>query len=201
MSRACHLLIIALLGHRFKECSLPLRNNNSSKLPGTDIGERSSITPSFAFKAVTMLWILISVIAFSTVPLGSKAEVCFSDYCEFHLTISFGMTMSDMDDGEAVDELSLSNGCLHQKSKLPLDKNCLQVGEEPTLAAAWTNFKTGGKSLLTTDGYRRRVILVNGQFPGPTLEVGLNSQVCCLIFHGGFAHGVMVRLFELYIER
>ncbi|XP_035661520.1 L-ascorbate oxidase-like [Branchiostoma floridae] len=119
----------------------------------------------------------------------ATAEMCTDDVCEFTLVVRQARTMTYTgSDGKVNGIEILKNGSLQDKYSLSqgdMDGPIVPVEET-----------------ITADGVQRNVILVNDQFPGPTLEVMEGAQVVLTVvnklyreatslhFHGMYMRGV-----------
>lgn len=91
------------------------------------------------------------------------AAICTSRQCTFHLDVTLYKTMTYRDEYLMLRPVQL-NG-----SQLQANVN----GDIRNLSAS---------EVILADGFPRDVILINGQFPGPTIEVTEGAQVCRPIF-------------------
>ncbi|CAH1248817.1 Hypp8435 [Branchiostoma lanceolatum] len=119
----------------------------------------------------------------------ATAQRCTDDVCEFTLVVRYGRTMTHTDGKSDDREVKiLTNGSLQVTNSIPgADAPIKIVPVEET---------------ITADGVQRNVILVNDQFPGPTLEVMEGAQVVVTVvnklireatslhFHGMYMRGV-----------
>jgi hypothetical protein len=86
------------------------------------------------------------------------AAICTSPVCTFQLDVTLYQTMTYRDEFLMLRPVYL-NG-----SQLQADVN----GEQRNLSAS---------EVILADGFPRDVILINGQFPGPTIEIMEGAQV------------------------
>ena len=108
----------------------------------------------------------------------TRAEICNSDVCEFTLVVSHGQTMTLVDKKLRYAEVSLHGDQLH----LVDAESWAGPGlEEIDLEEVGMDYNSSAPGhIVTADGYKRSLILINGQFPGPALHVREGSQVCKL---------------------
>jgi len=98
---------------------------------------------------------------------STAGEVCRGPVCEFQFVVSRVQTMTTKIDGK-VFNVQL-NG-----TRLQVVENSLRVvADYSTIIGRTVN----PDDVITTDGYSRDVIVINDQFPGPTIEVMEGVQV------------------------
>ncbi|KAI8496477.1 hypothetical protein Bbelb_257760 [Branchiostoma belcheri] len=118
----------------------------------------------------------------------ATTQRCADDVCEFTLVVRYARTMMHTgSDGTVTRVEILTNGSLLAIDERAGDKEGSIVPVNET---------------ITADGVQRNVILVNDQFPGPTLEVMEGAQVVVTVvnnllreatslhFHGMYMRGV-----------
>ena len=114
---------------------------------------------NFAFLAIVSVWISASV-----------AEICTDSRCEYHFDVrrQRSMTWTNPDNGAEYNVgLNTSN------NQLQLIPNCQRIpGSDPLLGSY-----VPADEVITAGGYIRNVITVNGQFPGPSIEVMEGTEV------------------------
>ncbi|XP_066264314.1 uncharacterized protein [Branchiostoma lanceolatum] len=131
-------------------------------------------------RTLILTWICVSM---------ATAEMCTDDVCEFTLVVRRARTMTHTgSDGMVHGVEILKNGSLQNKYVVfsgDIDGPIVPVEET-----------------ITADGVQRNVILLNDQFPGPTLEVMEGAQVVVTVvnnlmreatslhFHGMYMRGV-----------
>jgi len=102
---------------------------------------------------------------------STAGEVCRGPVCEFQFVVSLAETMTTKIDGK-VFSVGL-NG-----TRLQVVENSLRLAVKyPDIIGRTVN----PADVITADGYSRDVIVVNGQFPGPTIEVMEGVQVSCSV--------------------
>jgi len=98
---------------------------------------------------------------------STAGEVCSGPVCEFQFVVSRVQTMTTKIDGK-VFSVRL-NG-----TRLQVVENSLRrAADYPNIIGRTVN----PDDVITADGYSRDVIVVNDQFPGPTVEVMEGVQV------------------------
>lgn len=88
----------------------------------------------------------------------SQSKVCTNSTCTYHLVIDYCWTMKHKD----------SNGVVHD---VTLNGTSLQYAAGSDIHTVSPN------DVITADGFPRRILTVNGQYPGPPIEVTEGSQV------------------------
>ena len=96
-------------------------------------------------------------------------KICHSKVCEFTLNIQYDRTLvyRDQENGGNAYDVQL-NG-----TKLEIVENSHKQREYDGTIGRYVN----SDDVITCDGRKRTIIVINGQFPGPTLEVMEGSQV------------------------
>jgi len=98
---------------------------------------------------------------------STAGEVCRGPVCEFRFVVSLAETMTTRIDGK-VFNVQL-NG-----TRLQVVENSLRRAVDyPDIIGRTVN----PDDVITVDGYSRDVIVINDQFPGPTIEVMEGVQV------------------------
>jgi len=96
-----------------------------------------------------------------TLMTSTAGEVCLGPVCEFRFVVSITETMTTKINGK-VFSVGL-NG-----TRLQVVENSLRRADDyPDIIGRTVN----PDDVITADGYSRDVITINGQFPGPTIEV------------------------------
>lgn len=95
-----------------------------------------------------------------------KAVHCTLPKCEFNLDIRYGTTMSVLNPSGTERFNVVMDG-----DKLKVVKNDFHR-EDPEIGQY-----VDPHSVWTADGFSRNIITINGEFPGPTLEVMHNCEV------------------------
>ena len=90
---------------------------------------------------------------------------CWAAVCEFRMSLTMGHTMTRNIPGKDPEPLELQGGCLKPVGAAAADP-CIPI--PPDQASS---------NIVTADGRARNVLLINNQFPGPTIEVLENSEV------------------------
>ncbi|XP_078620980.1 uncharacterized protein LOC144887566 isoform X1 [Branchiostoma floridae x Branchiostoma japonicum] len=116
------------------------------------------------------------------------AEICTEDVCEFTLVVRRARTMTYTgSDGKVNGVEILRNGSLQVK---------VHIG--------WAEDKDGPivpvEQTITADGVQRNVILVNDQFPGPTLEVMEGAQVVLKVINHFYREVTSLHVHGLYMR-
>lgn len=88
----------------------------------------------------------------------SQADICTNATCTYDLVIDYAWTMQYKD----------SNGVVHN---VTLNGTSLQYVTGSEIHTVSPN------DVITADGYFRRLLLFNGQYPGPPIEVVHGAQV------------------------
>ena len=99
---------------------------------------------------------------------SSSAEICTSPVCAYEFVIRRVQTMTYTDEGGAVFNVAL-NG-----TDLVVSENAFRRAIDHPGSIGRV---VPPDRVITADGYVRDVIVINDQFPGPTLEVMEGSQV------------------------
>jgi len=98
---------------------------------------------------------------------STAGEVCLGPVCEFQFVVRLAETMTTKIDGK-VFNVQL-NG-----TRLQVVENSLRrAADYPDIIGRTVN----PDDVITADGYSRDVIVINDQFPGPTIEVMEGVQV------------------------
>ena len=106
----------------------------------------------------------IALIFVIGIPFFVNAEICFDKVCEYEMVLRWERTMVYRTETKGF-EVEMKDGQMKIKSN-SLRQNDEEIGDvvDPS-------------RVITADGYERNIITINGQFPGPTLEVVKGSQV------------------------
>ena len=117
-------------------------------------------------KALLLTWsVLLNLNVGEAVP-ATLGVPCWADICEFQMMLTLGHTLTRNTPGQPPEELELqAGGCVKVKDSPPLSP-CLDIASNQV-----------SSNIVTADGRARNVLLVNGQFPGPTIEVMEGSTV------------------------
>ena len=101
---------------------------------------------------------------------ATTADICTKDICEFHLDIRRIRTMTyAKPDGSGSYNVVLDP----TNNKLKIVPNLLRTpGSDPLL-----DTYIEAEKVVTAGGYIRNVITMNGQFPGPSIEVMEGAEV------------------------
>jgi len=95
------------------------------------------------------------------------SDVCTGPVCEFEFVVRRAQTMTTTIDGQ-VFSVQLN------ETRLQVVENSFRrAAEYPDIIGRTLN----PDDVITADGYSRDVIVINDQFPGPTLEVTEGVQV------------------------
>ena len=113
-----------------------------------------------ALSAVSFLCVLI-------LALAARAEICEMDVCRFKLIIERRRTMTHLTEDGTTWDMAL-NG-----SKFVVQYDAFNHERDSTLVGT----QVAAEDVLTADGAHKYIIVVNQQFPGPTLEVMEGAQV------------------------
>ena len=108
-------------------------------------------------------------ILFLLIPMTScvVSEVCRGPVCEFQFVVRRAQTMTTNIDGQAF------NVRLNGTRLQVVENSFRRSGAFPDVIGRTVN----PDYVITADGYSRDVIVINDQFPGPTLEVMEGVQV------------------------
>jgi hypothetical protein len=101
---------------------------------------------------------------------AATAEICTADVCEYEFEIRWHRTMTyakSDGSGSYNVELDASNG------SLKIVPNSLRVAGSDPLIGTYID----PDLVITAGGFIRNVITVNGQMPGPSIEVMAGAQV------------------------
>ena len=86
---------------------------------------------------------------------------CWDNVCEFQMSLTLGHTLTRTHPTGHVDDLELNpGGCVNVTGGGNTSPPCIDIIAN-----------TASSRVITADGRKRSVLLVNGQFPGPSLEV------------------------------
>jgi len=114
-----------------------------------------------------MMWLVVCLLIATSV---ASSEVCTDPVCEFEFIVRRTQTMTTTIDGQ-VFSVQL------KETRLQVVKNSFRrVADYPDIIGRTVD----PDDVITADGYPRDVIVVNDQFPGPTLEVTEGVQVSSL---------------------
>jgi len=114
------------------------------------------------YRSMATLLILVSACLMTI-----TAELCVEDICEYHFEIRRWRSMTYYTPkGSYNVEL---NG-----TRLQITENSFRKEEKAPLAGSFVN----SDDVITADGFRRELITINDQFPGPTIEVMKGAEVC-----------------------
>ncbi len=91
-------------------------------------------------------------------------DICTSNICEYSFTIRHQETMVYRGQGKTVNVRLNGTDLLTTANQMRLN--------DVTMGA-----KVNNSDVITADGFERLVITINGQFPGPTIEVLEGAQV------------------------
>ncbi|CAH1249449.1 Hypp8609 [Branchiostoma lanceolatum] len=130
-------------------------------------------------RTLIITWICVSM---------ATAEMCTDDVCEFTLIVRRARTMTHTgSDGKVNGVEILRNGSLQVK---------VHVG--------WAEDTDGPivpvEETITADGVQRNVILVNDQFPGPTLEVMEGAQVVLKVINHFYKDVASLHVHGMYMR-
>ena len=117
------------------------------------------------------------------------SETCFESLCEFTLVVSEfrSMTFKNDADGKAYDVRLNENGTLN----LVTSRWHLNV----------PNITISPDMVYTADGSEaRNIILVNGRFPGPTLEVMEGSEVAVKVINNMEQQGITIHWHGIHLR-
>ena len=110
--------------------------------------------------------LILSIIA-TLLAILVNAEICTDDICEYELVLRHTRTMVYKTTSRQYSvELNETN------SRLQVLENLANPLPDDVIGTF-----VNGSDVITADGYRRTIVTINGQFPGPTIEVQEGSQV------------------------
>ncbi|KAJ7337088.1 hypothetical protein OS493_009940 [Desmophyllum pertusum] len=140
--------------------------------------DRRYVTMKNIIVMVSILHFLCDI--FQIFPCKAESEFCFDSVCEFTFVISESRSMTfTTEDGRTSYDVELEgNGTLklapnHWHSQVP-------------------NITLTPEMVHTADGSaQRNIILVNGQFPGPTLEVLEGAEVAVKVVNELVKEGLL----------
>jgi len=92
---------------------------------------------------------------------STAGEVCRGPVCEFQFVVDVAETMTTKIDGKVF------NVQLNGTRLQVVESSLRQAVKYPDVIGRTVN----PDDVITTDGYPRDVIVINDQFPGPTIEV------------------------------
>ena len=126
------------------------------------------MAPTHQDTAIGVLALIIMV----TIQLeytGCRAEICTRDICEYDFVLRYSrpLVWHNKDDPYVGGYDVVLNG-----TDLVIGPNPVRLPNDPVLGTV-----VSPDDVITADGYQRNIITINGQFPGPTLEVMAGSQV------------------------
>lgn len=119
----------------------------------------------------------------------AESEFCFASICEFTFVVSESRTMTfRTEDGSASYDVKMD-----EKGTLKLAPNLWHT-QVP-------NITLTPAKVHTADGSgRRNIILVNGQFPGPTLEVMEGAEVAVKVVNELVKEGLTIHWHGIYMR-
>lgn len=115
------------------------------------------------FSSVRNIVIVLGIAAI----VGCSAEICTDEVCEYEFDIAWGRTMT----------------AYHGSRAFAVKEDGKGLREAESLYRKREDYpETIGKALspdvvITADGVERDVITINGQFPGPVIEVMEGTEV------------------------
>ena len=114
---------------------------------------------------------LMSLLILSQQDIGCRAEICTRDVCEYDFVLRYSQSMVWFDRADA-------DGSVHSYD-VQLNGSDLVIS--PNSFRSQSNSMIGTvvspEDVITADGFQRNIITINGEFPGPTLEVMAGAQV------------------------
>ncbi|XP_066272659.1 uncharacterized protein [Branchiostoma lanceolatum] len=126
-----------------------------------------------------LTWICVSM---------ATAEMCTDDVCEFTLVVRRAKTMTHTGSDDKVNGIEiLRNGSLQVKVHVGWAKDT----DGPIVPVEET---------ITADGVQRNVIVVNDQFPGPTLEVMEGAQVVLKVINHFYKEVTSLHVHGMYMR-
>ena len=124
--------------------------------------DHSGLTLTFSMAPFSIRRILMLCSLFRV----SSAAICSSDVCEYDFTVRHARTMVYRHPTKGAYDVKL-NG-----SKLQVTENTNRQPPDDFLGTY-----VNESDVITADGFQRTVIVINGQFPGPAIEVTEGAQV------------------------
>jgi Multicopper oxidase len=135
--------------------------------------------------AQSSVFLLVLSAVTSTTDGGNAGNfVCTESSCKFHLIIERRQTMTTVIDGDAFDVALDDAGQLKV-----IDNSFHSAARFRSVVGRWVD----PDDALTADGFRRDILTVNGQFPGPTIEVyeGAQASLIHRYIYSIFMHGLI----------
>ena len=95
-----------------------------------------------------------------------SAEICTETTCEFHLKVTNALSMHRLKPGTKPVPVEPLNQTHFTVIENLFTKYTDEIGDV-----------VSAEDVVSVDGFERRIILVNGQFPGPSIEVMEGAEV------------------------
>ena len=149
----------------------------------------NSVIKVFIFREMKEAILIVLFLLFCQVLCKTESQSCYTSICEFTLVITESSAMTfTTDDGETSYDVELDgSGTL----KLTSNRFHYQV----------PNVSLTPEMVHTVDGSsQRKIILVNGHFPGPTLEVVEGAEVAIKVVNGMEKEGVAIHWHGIHMR-
>ena len=135
---------------------------------GCETKRNNIFTSPRSVQATPCVGFVISVVLLASIPrLCATSHICTKRICSYDFVIERKQTMTYNHENRVTFNVGLN------KTNLQLVESRLNLKDNEPLIGQFVD----PNDVITADGYPRDVITINGQFPGPTLEVLEGAEV------------------------